>query len=264
MISKFFKFIGQIVFITIALLSVFAFWIFLQIPSDTEIKGCLITKMYSVNLCPGSKSYVPLGQISEYMKKAVVVSEDGSFWTHDGFDWKELEKSARENVELGKYKRGGSTISQQLAKNMFLSKDKSLIRKGLEAIITYKMEKVLSKKEILERYLNVIEYGENIYGLKAASNYYFNKQPSQLNLAESAFLTMLLPSPKKYSISFRKKQLTPFAKKRIHRIIRDLFQYHKITEDEFMIGQLDADNIFPSTQESGNEEDGLDSDDLFD
>lgn len=223
-----------LIFFSVVLFSVLAvaLWVFLQIPSEKELKGCIVTKMYEVNLCPGSKDYVPLRQISPYLQRAIVASEDGSFWTHNGFDWEALEKSARENWEKGVYKRGGSTITQQLAKNMFLTKNKTLARKGIEALITVKIEKTLSKKEILERYLNVVEFGKGIYGVKAAARFYFKKSPAELDLVESAFLAMVLPNPVKYSRSHSQKSLTPFAHRRIRKIISDMARNGRVSADE--------------------------------
>ena len=204
------------------------------LPSSQQIKGCMTTKMHKVNLCPGSKDYVPLKSISSYLQKAVILTEDSAFYQHHGFDWQQIEKSARENWQTGSYKRGGSTISQQLAKNLFLTKEKTLTRKLREAIITYQIEKTLSKKEILERYFNVVEFGNNIYGIKSAAQFYFKKHPSELSIVESSFLAMLLPNPKGYSRSFYKKELTPFARQRLDSIINNLYQYKRISEEEFL------------------------------
>lgn len=203
------------------------------LPSQEEIKGCLVTKMYQVELCPGSKSYVPLKQIAPILQKTIILTEDSNFYNHRGFDWNAIEKNAREGWQTGVFKRGGSTITQQLAKNMFLTKDRTFVRKGLEAIITDRIENTLSKKEILERYLNVVEFGKNIYGVKAAAKYYFKKSPSELNIVESAFLAMVLPNPVKYSMSYYRKELTPFALKRLSRIVEDLYRYHRISQEEY-------------------------------
>lgn len=222
--------------------------IFWQIPSDSEIKGCLVTKMYGVHLCPGGNDYVALKNISPYLQKAVVLTEDSNFFNHKGFDWESIEKSARENWEKGQYKRGGSTITQQLAKNMFLSKEKSLFRKGLEAIITERIEKNLKKKDILERYLNVVEFGKDIYGVKQASQFYFHKTPAQLTVVESAFLAMLLPSPEKYSRSFFKKELSNFAHKRIAQIIESMYRYNRIDQTEYDVAMTEIDRFLREGQ----------------
>lgn len=194
------------------------------IPLESRIRGCLVTTMFQVELCPGSKNYVPLNKISKNIQWAVITSEDGLFYQHDGFDWEALESSFQEVMKSGKYKRGGSTITQQLAKNMFLTKDKTLFRKFREALITWKIERTLTKSEILERYLNVIEFGQGIYGIKKATQHYFQKSPANIDPAEAAFLAMILPNPQKYSRSFRKKDLTPFAKRRISSIVNNMFR----------------------------------------
>ncbi|MBL7669151.1 MAG: transglycosylase domain-containing protein [Bdellovibrionaceae bacterium] len=230
--------------ILVSLAAVGALILYLRIPSTAEIQGCLVTKMYQVNLCPGSKTYVPLKQISKFLQKAIVLSEDSTFYQHKGFDWESIEKNARESWEKRRFKRGGSTITQQLAKNMFLNKDKTLTRKALEALITSKIEASLTKNEILERYLNVIEFGKNLYGIKAASEFYFKKSPANLNVPESAFLVLILPNPVKYSHSFFKKQLSPFAKSRLSRIVDDLYRYQRITEAEFETAMFDYEYLF--------------------
>ncbi len=216
-----------ILLIPVTLLSAF-FYIYSKIPTTKELRGCLTSTMHQVYLCPKSKNYVPLSRISNVLKKTVVLTEDSAFYQHHGFDWKSIEKSARENMEKGKYVRGGSTITQQLAKNLFLVKEKTLMRKFFEGLIALKLEKDLTKNEILEKYLNVIEFGNKIYGIEAASRHYFKKSAADLTAAESAFMAMLLPSPKKYSASFQKKNLTHFAEKRIQKILSDMFQYERI------------------------------------
>lgn len=203
------------------------------LPTEEEIRGCMVTTMYHVDLCPTSKNYVSLAKISPYLQKTIVLTEDSDFFNHKGFDWTAIEKNAREGWETGVFKRGGSTITQQLAKNLFLSKDRTFIRKGLEAIITDRIESTLSKKEILERYLNVVEFGKNIYGVKAAAKYYFHKTPLELSIVESAFLAMVLPNPINYSKSYYKKELTPFARKRLSNIVEDLYRYNRISQEEY-------------------------------
>lgn len=226
----------------ISLLILFAVgWVFSQIPTDKEIRGCMTTKMYQVNLCPGSKSYVKLGNISQSLQKSVVLTEDSNFWNHNGFDLQEIQNSFKANIEKGKLARGGSTISQQLAKNLFLSKEKTFSRKAIEALITMRIEKVLSKKDILERYLNVVQFGKGIFGVQAASQFYFKKSPGSLSVVESAFLAFLLPSPEGYSKSFYKKSLTPFAKKRLHQIVDRLYQYNRIDEGAYLKAKSDLE-----------------------
>lgn len=211
-------------------------WVLSFFPTQSEIRGCFTTEMFKVELCPTSPNYVKLKSISKYLRKAVVVTEDSAFYQHRGFDFQELENSFKKNMEKGKFVRGGSTITQQLSKNLFLSKEKTLTRKLKEAIITLQIEKSLSKDEILERYLNVVQFGKDIFGVKQAAQYYFKKNPADLDVVESAFLAMLLPSPEVYSKSFYKKSLTPFARKRLSRIINQLYSFNRISASEYDSG----------------------------
>ena len=124
--------------------------------------------------------------------------EDGSFFMHKGIDWKELKTSIRVNKRRRHYARGGSTITMQLAKNLFLTTQKSLLRKGKEFLIAVRMEKELPKRAILQNYMNAVEWGDGIFGIKAASEKYFNKEPDQLTTNECARLAAVIPSPLRY------------------------------------------------------------------
>jgi monofunctional biosynthetic peptidoglycan transglycosylase len=164
------------------------------------------------------ESWIRLGEISSSLKWAIVLSEDWSFYQHDGVDFNQMKIALNEMVEEQKF-RGASTITQQMVKNVFLSERRTIWRKLHEIILAQKVEKVLSKNRILEIYLNIIEFGPGIYGIKSASYHYFRKSPKSLSPREGAFLAMLLPSPKRYYISFRNKKLTKFARARIQAIL---------------------------------------------
>lgn len=239
----FLRVLGVIFLVILIGLGYGGFWLWKQLPTSASLHECMTTKMYEVKLCPDSAEFIKLDQISPYLVKTIVLTEDSKFWDHKGFDFESLEKNAQEVLETGKYKRGGSTITQQLVKNLYLSGEKSLLRKGIEALITYQIERKLSKREILERYLNVIEFGKGLYGIKAASQFYFKKPAKDLNVLESAFLAMLLPNPEKYSRSFFKKELTPFARDRVERIVSDLYQYQRITDAEFRSAKLQVNKF---------------------
>lgn len=232
---------GKVFFFVLIAVFLGAIWIFSSIPSEKEIKSCLTTKMNSVYLCENSTQYVRLKNISPFMISALLISEDASFYQHNGFDFSELEKSLKKNISERRYARGGSTISQQLAKNMFLTKDKTLKRKFLEAIITLRIEKTLSKNQILERYLNIVEFGPKIFGISQAANYYFKVRPEELTLNQSVFLVFLLPNPKAYVKSFMLGRLTEFGEKRMSQILEKLLIYNKISlfEYETAITELD-------------------------
>jgi monofunctional biosynthetic peptidoglycan transglycosylase len=126
---------------------------------------------------------------------AVIVSEDGTFWAHHGFDWYELKESIGRNLEEGRAARGASTITQQLVKNLFLSPSKNPLRKMKEWVLTWWMEQKLSKSRILEIYLNVIEWGNGVYGIEAASWYHFGKSAELLSKNEAARLAAIIPDP---------------------------------------------------------------------
>jgi monofunctional glycosyltransferase len=140
--------------------------------------------------------WVSYGAISEHLKKAVLISEDASFFSHTGVDTKELEEALKKDWETGSFARGGSTITMQLAKNLYLSPSKNPLRKAKEIAIAWQLEQALSKRRIFEIYLNVVEWGRDVYGAEAAARYYFGKAATQLDILEAATLAALLPSPR--------------------------------------------------------------------
>ena len=142
--------------------------------------------------------WVPLSRISPYLSQAVVTAEDASFFTHEGFDWEGIKDAALYNLDAGKLKRGGSTITQQLAKNLYLSSERSLLRKARETLITRSLEHHLTKERILEVYLNVAEWGQGVYGAEAAARHHFKKSSHNLTADEAAWLAAILPSPRRY------------------------------------------------------------------
>jgi monofunctional biosynthetic peptidoglycan transglycosylase len=141
------------------------------------------------------QTWVPYDRISRSLIRAVLAGEDSRFFDHAGFDWEEMRKAIEEDWNRGEFKRGASTISQQLAKNLFLSTSKNPLRKLHEALITKEMEWILGKRRILEIYLNVIEWGDGIYGAEAAARTYFNTSAAALNADQAAFLSAIIPSP---------------------------------------------------------------------
>ena len=177
--------------------------------------------------------WVSLGSISPLAVSAVVLSEDWAFYQHNGFDWDQIWDSFQKNLKVGRFARGGSTITQQVVKNVYLSHEKTLLRKLEEAVLTVRLERQLTKRRILEIYLNVVELGPGIYGIGPASRLYFSKSPAELSAKEGAFLAMLLPSPKKYSVSFRKQTLTPYAAGTIRSILAKLLATHRLSEESY-------------------------------
>lgn len=145
-----------------------------------------------------TQTWAEYDAIAKSAKQAAIVSEDSTFSQHNGFDLKGIEAARKKNEETGKMSAGGSTITQQLAKNLFLTSHRSYIRKGEEAVITVMIEALWDKQRILTAYLNVAEFGNGIYGVEAAAQHYFNKSAAKLNRDESALLISMLTNPKYY------------------------------------------------------------------
>lgn len=156
-----------------------------------------------------NQKWVDFKSISPYLVKAVLISEDDGFWKNDGFEVDEMRQAFEKNLKAGKFVAGGSTISQQLAKNIYLSPSKNPIRKIKEAILTYRMNKVLSKRRIAELYLNCAEWGDGIFGIEAAARHYYGKSAKALSAMEAAKLAAILPNP----ILYQPEQSGRVAKK---------------------------------------------------
>jgi len=142
--------------------------------------------------------WVPYSRISNNLKRAIIASEDANFSEHDGVDWDALQQAYEKNTKKGKVVRGGSTITQQLAKNLFLSGERSYLRKGQELIITYMLEFWMDKERIFEIYLNVVEWGNGVFGAEAAAQHYFKTSASNLGASQAARLAVMLPKPRFY------------------------------------------------------------------
>lgn len=236
--------IGNFILLTVSgtvLIGVICAAVLLTLPDVRTLEKCFTTSLFQVRVCPGSDNYVPLKSISPYMVHALISSEDAAFYSHKGFDWHEIQQSIEQDLRTGELKRGGSTLTQQLAKNAFLTKDKSFIRKFKEAYLAYMIEKQFRKDFILEKYLNMVEFGPNLFGIKAASQSYFNKSPAALHPLEAAFLAHLLPNPKVYSQGARKGELTKFSKKMVQIILRRMMSFKKITEPAFDTAMANLD-----------------------
>lgn len=165
--------------------------------------------MISHRLSGGSvtQMWVDYDKIATGVKQAAIASEDAKFSRHHGFDWQGIEVAAKANDKKGTIAKGGSTISQQLAKNLFLYKKRSYIRKAEEAILTVMIETFWGKRRILEVYLNVVEFGDGIYGVEAAAQHYYRKSAKNLNRQQSARLISMLPNPKFYEKNPQSKRL---------------------------------------------------------
>jgi len=147
------------------------------------------------------QSWCSFGNVNPALPKCIIGLEDGKFFNHKGIDWYELEKSLKTNKRRKRVARGGSTITMQLTKNLFLNTNRSIFRKAKEFVITLRMEKEISKESILENYLNAVEWGDGIFGVKKAADIYFNKEPSELSFNECSRMAAVIPSPLRHKPS---------------------------------------------------------------
>lgn len=189
---------------------------------------------------PGTPSWTSIGQISPYMQVAVLTTEDGGFLHHRGFNRPSIRSSIVANLKARRFVRGASTITMQLAKNLFLSRDKTLARKLEEVVLTEYLEQTFSKDELMELYLNVIEFGPAVYGITNASEYYFGRSPGDLNLAESLFLSSLLPSPIRYGAMRDLPQLPEGWTRMLHSMMQMEEKRGLITDAELAEGQSES------------------------
>lgn len=179
-------------------------------------------------------SWVPMKEMSRELVFSVVMGEDATFFDHEGIVYGAMMDAFVENLRRRKYALGASTISQQVVKNVFLTREKTLSRKLREFVITRDLEANFSKNQILEVYLNVAEFGPELYGVGAASRKYFKKSPFELNAAEGALLAVMLPSPKKsFHSIFVNKNISRPKWKKIRRILKDLLLQEVITAEQY-------------------------------
>ena len=177
--------------------------------------------------------WISIEELDKKAYGAIIVSEDWRFFQHPGIDMAQIRNAFLSSVKKGERLRGASTITQQVVKNIYLSHKRSWTRKLKEAFLALIMERALGKQRILEIYLNVIEYGEGVYGIANASLHYFQRWPENLTPREGAFLAVLLPSPKKYSQSFREKELSKFITESIHAVLGKMKVAKFLTEEEY-------------------------------
>ncbi|HEX7954566.1 MAG TPA: monofunctional biosynthetic peptidoglycan transglycosylase [Burkholderiales bacterium] len=164
--------------------------------------------------------WVPYERISIHLKRALIAAEDAKFLDHDGFDWEAIQKAYEKNLKKGKVVAGGSTISQQLAKNLFLSGRRTPWRKAEEALITLMIENVMSKRRIFEIYLNIIEWGNGVFGAQAAAKYYYGVSAANLGPEQAARLAAMVPKPRFYD----KVRETPLLERRTAIILDRMYQ----------------------------------------
>ena len=201
----------------------------------------------SVQLYPNSGTYTSFDQISPHMVAAVLTTEDGGFWRHRGFLPSQFEEALRRNLRAGEIRLGASTITMQMTKNVFLKHERTLSRKLQEMVLTWYVESALSKRRIMEIYLNVIEFGPGIYGVTRAADHYFGKHPRDLSSLESAYLALMLPSPVRRHVHYCKDQLSPRMQTKLRRIHGLMFSRGRIEETEYLMWK-DAELVFDPSE----------------
>jgi monofunctional biosynthetic peptidoglycan transglycosylase len=195
---------GVALFVAVVLL--YQLWIFAHIwwwvdhnPSTSAFMEQRLETLQTRNPEAGLRhQWVPYNRISNNLKRALIAAEDSKFLDHEGFDWEGIQKAYEKNQKKGKIVAGGSTISQQLAKNLFLSSKRAFWRKAEEAVITLMLEKMMSKRRIFEIYLNVIEWGNGVFGAEAAARHHFKTSASNLSAEQAARLASMVPNPRYY------------------------------------------------------------------
>jgi monofunctional biosynthetic peptidoglycan transglycosylase len=190
-------------------------------------------------LGPRNRNWTPVSAVPASLKKAVIAAEDANFYSHEGVDYEAIREAIKEDLQKGKFVRGGSTITQQVAKNVFLSREKTISRKVKEFVLARRLDDALTKSRILELYLNAVELGPMVYGVGHASRYYFGKPPSDLTVRESAFLASMLPGPKVYD-PYRKLDRVV---RRSDRILKRMFAARMITDEEYRAALAEIPNI---------------------
>ncbi len=198
------RFLWWLVGLPLALVLLLQCWYFIHIcwwinhnPTSTAFMRQQLERLQEKNPKAMLKhQWVPYDRISNHLKRAIIAAEDANFAEHEGVDWAALQKAYEKNAKKGKVVRGGSTITQQLAKNLFLSGERSYVRKAQEMVITFMLEAVMDKRRIFEIYLNVVEWGNGVFGCEAASRKYFGKPAAALGVEEAARLAVMLPNPR--------------------------------------------------------------------
>lgn len=230
-IKRLIFFTGMIVWLGLGGVGVYIYQLYQLVPSEDSLSFASIrTHAESIVLANSINAknlnhveWVHLKDVNRDLLYAIVLSEDANYFSHRGTDYDALIAALADNIKTREWRFGASTISQQTAKNLYLTNNKTITRKLQELLITQRLERALNKNQILELYLNIIEFGPELYGIGSASNYYFNKNVNAVNAAEGAYLALLMPSPRKYHYSlYQNGNWSPALKKKHQRILRDM------------------------------------------
>lgn len=208
------RFIKRSIWVALILAIVYESWIFTRVlwwkwndPKSTSFMSIRLEEMRDQNANAKLRyEWVDYQDISTHLKRAVIAAEDGKFMQHSGFDWDGIENAMRKNIKRGRIAAGGSTITQQLAKNLFLSPSKNVVRKLQEALITVMIEATWDKRRILEVYLNVVEWGDGVFGAQAAAQRHHRTKAANLTASQAAHMAVVLPNPRKFE-----DRLPPYA-----------------------------------------------------
>jgi monofunctional biosynthetic peptidoglycan transglycosylase len=206
MIRAILGWIAKLLLVVVALILLYQVWIFIHIwwwvshdPSESAFMSARRDVLQEKKPNAGLRhQWVPYNRISIHLKRAIIAAEDAKFVDHEGFDWEGIQRAIEKNERKGRIVAGGSTISQQLAKNLFLSSKRTPWRKLEEAIITIMLERMMNKRRILEIYLNIIEWGELVFGCEAAARYYYGSSAASLSPDQAAKLAAMVPNPRFY------------------------------------------------------------------
>ncbi|HTV22505.1 MAG TPA: transglycosylase domain-containing protein, partial [Polyangiaceae bacterium] len=199
--------------------------------------------LFEMKTGPGTPAWTPIEEISPFMIQAIVSSEDGRFFKHHGFAESQIGPALARNLQAHAFKFGASTVTMQLVKNVFLHRDKLLARKGQEALIVWWLERAVDKKWILELYLNVIEYGTSVYGIRQASQHYFGTEPLQLSPARAAFLASVLPRPKSYDKQYAIGRPDASTKKRVAALLKHMRKRERIDDEALAYGLEEIEQL---------------------
>ncbi|HWM88779.1 MAG TPA: transglycosylase domain-containing protein [Kofleriaceae bacterium] len=195
-------------------------------------------KWERITIGPENPDFVPLIEVSPYLIKSLMTTEDSSFYRHRGFITREFRSALIKNLEAGYFRYGASSITMQMVKNVLLYRDKTLARKLQELFLTWYLESELEKDRILEIYVNAIEYGPALYGIKPAAFQYFGKPPFDLTPTESAFFSSILPAPKRRYKQFCKDRLTTWTLRKVERILALMYKRERLTDEEYQLAQM--------------------------
>ena len=266
------KFISFLVTVVLFLLFMYLFipHVWLLNKKDVVLKVTRWTKQrgaFTEEVSPNYNSWVSIDKISKNLINALIVAEDGRFFEHCGIDFYEIKDSLKLNLSKKKYVRGASTITQQVVKMVFLSYEKSIVRKIREILGALILEKVVDKNTILEWYLNLVEFGDGTYGIKKGATYYFQTSPYLLTIDQSVHLVLVLPSPNSWNKGLKDRKLTEFGKRRFTQILYRMKMRGFISESQYSyvlsigdFGNSLHDVVGIDEEKLWEEEDSLNSD----